>query len=100
MSNDQVNLEEVNSCHDHSSRVTVRIVSAKVAGEGEDLRKGLQCTVDSTVANHDNPSVAGAESRHHWKEKDEKKKKKDKDEKRKRDDPEHLKHKRLKKEKK
>ncbi|PKI70371.1 hypothetical protein CRG98_009251 [Punica granatum] len=138
MSNNQNNLEEVNSCHDLGSRVTASIGSVKVAGEGEDLGKEFQCTADSSkvtyisqlqepssqglledsslclapetvaysnfpttsaVGNHDNNSVAGAESPHRGKDK-EKKKKKDKEKKRKRDDPEYLERKRLKKEKK
>lgn len=124
------NLEEVNSCHDLGSRMTASIGSAKLASDGDDLGKELQCTADSSkvsvLAQPDDPSSssfiqdnnvdAGAQkfaslqalsdSRHdHGKDKE--KKKKDKDKKRKRedhkghrDDPEYLEKKRLKKEKK
>ncbi|KAI4319190.1 hypothetical protein MLD38_032820 [Melastoma candidum] len=42
------NLEEVNSCHDPGSRVTASIGSAKLACEGDDTGKDLQCTADSS----------------------------------------------------
>lgn len=41
------NLEEVNSCQNPGSRVTASIGSAKLANEGDDLGKELQCTADS-----------------------------------------------------
>ncbi|XP_048137584.1 transcription initiation factor TFIID subunit 2 isoform X3 [Rhodamnia argentea] len=41
------NLEEVNSCQNPGSRVTASIGSAKLACEGDDLGKELQCTADS-----------------------------------------------------
>lgn len=41
------NLEEVNSCQNPGSRVTASIGSAKLAGEGDDMGKELQCTADS-----------------------------------------------------
>ncbi|PON86522.1 Coatomer beta subunit [Trema orientale] len=124
------NLEEVNSCHDLGSQMTASIGSAKLASDGDDMGKELQCTADSSkvfaLAQPDDPSSssfiqdnsvdAGAQkfaslqalsdSRHgHDKEKE--KKRKDRDKKRKRedhkghrDDPEYLERKRLKKEKK
>ncbi|GMY15379.1 transcription initiation factor tfiid subunit 2, partial [Fagus crenata] len=42
------NLEEVNSCHDHGSRVTASIGSAKPASDGDEIGKELQCTADSS----------------------------------------------------
>ncbi|XP_059641043.1 transcription initiation factor TFIID subunit 2 isoform X2 [Cornus florida] len=42
------NLEEVNSCHDPGSRVTASIGSAKLASDGDELGKELQCTADSS----------------------------------------------------
>ncbi|PON62083.1 Coatomer beta subunit [Parasponia andersonii] len=124
------NLEEVNSCHNLGSRMTASIGSAKLASDGDDMGKELQCTADSSkvfaLAQPDDPSSssfiqdnsvdAGAQkfaslqalsdSRHgHDKEKG--KKRKDEDKKRKRedhkghrDDPKYLERKRLKKEKK
>ncbi|XP_021905481.1 transcription initiation factor TFIID subunit 2-like, partial [Carica papaya] len=41
------NLEEVNSCHDRGSRMTASIGSAKIASEGDNFGKELQCTADS-----------------------------------------------------
>ncbi|XP_004508576.1 transcription initiation factor TFIID subunit 2 isoform X2 [Cicer arietinum] len=43
------NIEEVNSCHDHGSRMTASIGSAKVLSDGDELVKELQCTADSSV---------------------------------------------------
>ncbi|KAK4361969.1 hypothetical protein RND71_017210 [Anisodus tanguticus] len=40
--------EDVNSCHDVGSHVTASIGSAKVAIEGEELTKELQCTAESS----------------------------------------------------
>ncbi|KAG5536294.1 hypothetical protein RHGRI_023916 [Rhododendron griersonianum] len=122
------NFEEVNSCHDRESRMTASIGSAKLASEGDELGKELQCTADSSkvsspniekddggakmqkyaslqtlfVAKHDLASVSlvMAETYSQGKEKQKKKKKKDKEKKRKRDDPEYLERKRLKKERK
>lgn len=122
------NFEEVNSCHDRESRMTASIGSAKLASEGDELGKELQCTADSSkvsspniekddggaktqkyaslqtlfVAKHDLDSVSlvMAETYSHGKEKEKKKKKKDKEKKRRRDDPEYLERKRLKKERK
>ncbi|XP_062158024.1 transcription initiation factor TFIID subunit 2 isoform X2 [Alnus glutinosa] len=42
------NLEEVNSCHDHGSRMTASIGSAKPASDGDEIGKELQCTADSS----------------------------------------------------
>lgn len=42
------NLEDVNSCHDVGSRVTASIGSAKLASDGDELQKELQCTADSS----------------------------------------------------
>ncbi|KAI9088415.1 hypothetical protein K1719_029864 [Acacia pycnantha] len=42
------NIEEVNSWHDHGSRLTASIGSAKFLSDGE-LVKELQCTADSSV---------------------------------------------------
>ncbi|XVE64086.1 hypothetical protein DITRI_Ditri07aG0072800 [Diplodiscus trichospermus] len=54
------NIEEVNSFHDHGSRMTASIGSAKIASEGDNFGKELQCTADSgNVSVHplpDNPS--------------------------------------------
>lgn len=41
------NLEEVNSCHDRGSRMTASIGSAKLASDGDEVGKELQCTADS-----------------------------------------------------
>lgn len=43
------NLEEVNSCHDRGSRMTASIGSAKLASDGDELGKDLQCTADSSI---------------------------------------------------
>ncbi|GKU95048.1 hypothetical protein SLEP1_g8456 [Rubroshorea leprosula] len=43
------NLEEVNSFHDHGSRVTASIGSAKIASEGDNFGRELQCTADSGI---------------------------------------------------
>ncbi|XP_022738715.1 transcription initiation factor TFIID subunit 2 isoform X2 [Durio zibethinus] len=52
------NIEEVNSFHDHGSRITASIGSAKIASEGDNFGKELQCTADSdNVSVHpDDPS--------------------------------------------
>ncbi|KAF8407865.1 hypothetical protein HHK36_007002 [Tetracentron sinense] len=42
------NIEEVNSCHDCGSRMTASIGSAKLANDGDEVGKELQCTADST----------------------------------------------------
>ncbi|XP_050376099.1 transcription initiation factor TFIID subunit 2 isoform X2 [Argentina anserina] len=43
------NFEEVNSCHDRGSRMTVSIGSAKFASDADDnVGKELQCTADSS----------------------------------------------------
>ncbi|XP_052179990.1 transcription initiation factor TFIID subunit 2 isoform X2 [Diospyros lotus] len=42
------NFDEVNSCQDLGSRMTASIGSAKLASEGDELRKELQCTADSS----------------------------------------------------
>ncbi|XP_012092957.1 transcription initiation factor TFIID subunit 2 isoform X2 [Jatropha curcas] len=42
------NVEEVNSCLDHGSRMTASIGSAKVASDGDNYGKELQCTADSS----------------------------------------------------
>ncbi|XP_057459543.1 transcription initiation factor TFIID subunit 2 isoform X2 [Actinidia eriantha] len=42
------NIEEVNSCHDSGSRMTASIGSAKLASEGDEFGKELQCTADSS----------------------------------------------------
>lgn len=118
--------EDVNSCHDVGSRVTASIGSVKVAVEGEELRKELQCTAESSkvslvpqsddhlstgITRVDDPEVehkyASLRSLTmpnlpvHGKVKE---KKKDRGKKRKldgrKDDPEYLERKRLKKEKK
>lgn len=123
------NVEEVNSCHDHGSRMTASIGSAKLPSEGDNFGKELQCTADSSkVSLHLQPEDPSSPSilqdnnvdphakkyaslqtlsgtrqdlngGTSGKEK-EKKKKKDKEKKRKREDPEYLEKKRLKKEKK
>ncbi|CAN4088877.1 unnamed protein product [Withania somnifera] len=119
--------EDVNSCHNVGSHVTASIGSVKVAVEGEELTKELQCTAESSkvslvpqpddhlstgITRVDDPEV----ERHkyaslqsltmpnlpvHSKVKE---KKKDRGKKRKlegrKDDPEYLERKRLKKEKK
>lgn len=41
-------IEEVNSCQGRGSQMTASIGSAKVAREGDDLGKDLQCTADSS----------------------------------------------------
>ncbi|KAK7265025.1 hypothetical protein RJT34_32641 [Clitoria ternatea] len=43
------NIEEVNSWHDHGSRMTASIGSAKFLSDGDELGKELQCTADSSV---------------------------------------------------
>lgn len=43
------NIEEVNSWHDHGSRMTASIGSAKFLSDGDELVKELQCTADSSV---------------------------------------------------
>lgn len=43
------NVEEVNSWHDHGSRLTASIGSAKFLSDGDELVKELQCTADSSV---------------------------------------------------
>ncbi|XP_028793149.1 transcription initiation factor TFIID subunit 2 isoform X1 [Neltuma alba] len=43
------NVEEVNSWHDHGSRLTASIGSAKFLSDGDELFKELQCTADSSV---------------------------------------------------
>lgn len=48
------NIEEVNSCHDHGSRMTASIGSAKFLSNGDELVKELQCTADSSVV-HSQP---------------------------------------------
>ncbi|GMN57918.1 hypothetical protein TIFTF001_027031 [Ficus carica] len=40
-------LEEVNSCYDLGSRMTASIGSAKLASDGDEFGKELQCTADS-----------------------------------------------------
>ncbi|XP_060205603.1 transcription initiation factor TFIID subunit 2 isoform X2 [Lycium barbarum] len=119
--------EDVNSCHDVGSHVTASIGSVKVAIEGEELTKELQCTAESSkvllvpqpddhlstgITRVDDPEVEPHKyaSLHlltmpnlpvHGKVKE---KKKDRGKKRKlegrKDDPEYLERKRLKKEKK
>ncbi|OAY50235.1 transcription initiation factor TFIID subunit 2 isoform X2 [Manihot esculenta] len=42
------NIEEVNSCLDHGSRMTASIGSAKFASDGDNFGKELQCTADSS----------------------------------------------------
>ncbi|KAK1359659.1 Transcription initiation factor TFIID subunit 2 [Heracleum sosnowskyi] len=42
------NIEDVNSCHDVGSHVTASIGSAKLASDGDELLKELQCTADSS----------------------------------------------------
>ena len=50
------NIEEVNSFHDHGSRITASIGSAKIASEGDNFGKELQCTADSgNVSVHPQP---------------------------------------------
>ena len=104
------NLEEVNSCHDIGSRMTASIGSAKLASDGDDVGRELQCTADSSkvsaIAQPDDPSSssfiqdnnvdAGAQkfaslqalsdSRRGGHGKEKEKKKKDRDKKRKRED--------------
>lgn len=117
------NIEEVNSCHDHGSRMTASIGSAKLPSEGDNFGKELQCTADSSkVSMHlqpDDPSSPSimqdnnvdtdaqkfaslqtlSVARHDLNGKD-KEKKKDREKKRNREDPEYLEKKRIKKEKK
>ncbi|KAJ0106687.1 hypothetical protein Patl1_19054 [Pistacia atlantica] len=100
------NVEEVNSCHDHGSRMTASIGSAKLPSEGDNFGKELQCTADSSkVSMHlqpddpSSPSILQDNNVDPHAKKYEKKKK-DKEKKRKREDPEYLEKKRLKKEKK
>ncbi|KAF3774064.1 Transcription initiation factor TFIID subunit 2 [Nymphaea thermarum] len=100
------NVEEVNSSHDHGSRMTASVGSAKFVKE-EDIGKELQCTADSkgvvlvdskrvALEDRSSPSTKNDDVDREAKVKV---KKKEKDGKRKRDDPEYLKRKRLKKEK-
>ncbi|KAF2325523.1 hypothetical protein GH714_029824 [Hevea brasiliensis] len=42
------NIEEVNSCLDHGSRMTASIGSAKLTSDGDNFGKELQCTADSS----------------------------------------------------
>lgn len=42
------NIEEVNSCHEHGSRMTASIGSAKLPSEGDNFGRELQCTADSS----------------------------------------------------
>ncbi|XP_015584210.2 transcription initiation factor TFIID subunit 2 isoform X1 [Ricinus communis] len=42
------NIEEVNSCLDRGSRLTASIGSAKLASDGDNFVKELQCTADSS----------------------------------------------------
>ncbi|KAL5544709.1 hypothetical protein UlMin_008493 [Ulmus minor] len=42
-------LEEINSWHDLGSRMTASIGSAKLASDGDELGKELQCTADSSI---------------------------------------------------
>ncbi|KAE8675596.1 Transcription initiation factor TFIID subunit 2 [Hibiscus syriacus] len=55
------NVEEVNSFHDHGSRITASIGSAKIASEDDNFGKELQCTADSGKASvhhqPDDPSL-------------------------------------------
>ncbi|KAJ8753456.1 hypothetical protein K2173_019855 [Erythroxylum novogranatense] len=44
------NLEEVNSCLDHGSRMTASIGSAKLASDSDNFGKEFQCTADSSKA--------------------------------------------------
>nr|GLL17498.1 transcription initiation factor TFIID subunit 2 isoform X1 [Ipomoea trifida] len=46
--NNHNNIDDVNSCHDVGSRVTASIGSVKVAPDGEELMKELQCTAESS----------------------------------------------------
>ncbi|KAJ4835519.1 Transcription initiation factor TFIID subunit 2 [Turnera subulata] len=41
-------VEEVNSCLEHGSRMTASIGSAKLASDGDNFGKDLQCTADSS----------------------------------------------------
>ncbi|KAJ6676938.1 TRANSCRIPTION INITIATION FACTOR TFIID [Salix viminalis] len=54
------NLEEVNSCLDHGSRMSASIGSAKLASDGDNFVRELQCTAESSkVSMHlqpDDPS--------------------------------------------
>lgn len=57
------NLEEVNSFHDRGSRVTASIGSAKVASEGDNFGKELQCTADSSIVSvHPQPDEPSSPS--------------------------------------
>ncbi|KAK3032923.1 hypothetical protein RJ639_036504 [Escallonia herrerae] len=49
------NLEDVNSCHDVGSRVTASIGSAKLASDGDELVKELQCTAESSKVSQVSP---------------------------------------------
>jgi len=50
------NLEEVNSCLDHGSRMSASIGSAKLASDGDSFGKELQCTAESSkVSMHPQP---------------------------------------------
>ncbi|GMI95305.1 TBP-associated factor 2 [Hibiscus trionum] len=120
------NIEEVNSFHDHGSRITASIGSAKIASEGDNFGKELQCTADSGNASvhhqPDNPSspsiiqdnyidaeakkyvslqtLSVSRGKDEKKSKKKKKKRKGEEHKGERDEPEYLEKKRLKKEKK
>ncbi|XP_008244038.1 PREDICTED: transcription initiation factor TFIID subunit 2 [Prunus mume] len=48
LSHSNQNVEEVNSWHDPGSRMTASIGSAKLASDGDDIGKELQCTADSS----------------------------------------------------
>ncbi|KAK4567799.1 hypothetical protein RGQ29_003526, partial [Quercus rubra] len=118
--NNQI-LEEVNSCHDHDSRLTASIGSAKPTSDGDEIGKELQCTADSSEVSvqvqadvplsssfaQDNNLDADAHKYVSLQTLQLKSKKKDKEKKRKRgdhkghrDDPEYLERKHLKEEKK
>ncbi|XP_010537431.1 PREDICTED: transcription initiation factor TFIID subunit 2 [Tarenaya hassleriana] len=115
----QNNLEEVNSSHDLGSRMTASIGSVKLAGEGDNFGKELQCTAESgkysaslkpgnqllSLEHNMDPEAqkyASLQTLSSGKEKEKKKdkEKKEREKKRKRKDPEYIEKKRLKKEKK
>ncbi|OMO83069.1 hypothetical protein COLO4_22716 [Corchorus olitorius] len=57
------NIEEVNSFHDHGSRITASIGSAKIASEGDNFGKELQCTADSgNISVHPQPDEPSSPS--------------------------------------
>ncbi|KAF6168935.1 hypothetical protein GIB67_038432 [Kingdonia uniflora] len=123
--NNNENIEEISSSHDHCSRVAASIGSTKLAKSEDEVRKELQCTADSRNRDGNNGEAnikqkymslqtLSVERRKqdgpplgmedlNSREKKKEKKRKDKDKKRKRDenreDPEYLERKRLKKEK-